>query len=743
MFVGKESNSSGWKQWGIGLVDKTLSSVDQAISGWFWNLINDLPRDYFAKTFDQVNYFDQSVWEGIFRARIEDIKEQLESGVSKKAFEADIIKLQGLIGKHSLSPLVYEDGLKELEDFVSDSSNPGKYLQLLANVRNEFREELRAQPLLLKECIKNDTNLGRREVAYYQSLLDSTSNREIPIKPSALGKSIVSKNGVTNSKLRNISKLLFCNPAQAVTLFLAGQVAFANAVSIQLNNSSAVENSTLPFEDKLFNISKVKEDLRSNVSTYNALDEATTLKNVSELRLEEEKVDDVEEILANSTLLPFNNNITGMDEVAEKVMISPSSEFADIPESKVEELDVSNLNCTSTNHMSLLNKVQMENATLEVVEEHKTLAQPQFEPDYPRNSTLPFDNMFISVRETKDNSTTSLDTFAEDTVIKNDKHFLSANSTFEVEESVIVNTEKSSYSLFTKAFNDEIEKVKNEINKLIIALTQTELDESTKVDVRRSKRSISTNSSIIDNPNPSGSFTRSNPSSKVAKLENEMRKMKEDIAQLKQSSTTSSEDKVRLGNLETTVETLQKLLDDQSKEFTQKVANLESLVESLINVVNGFRKELDDMKKKAAEQETIQKQKGLPAECVEAIKSHNFKAAEEKLQEINDDSKINLIIKEAYNYQISNFDLVLKFGDSVRNIKRSFLTYKALNYEMESNGHKDPFKMIKLIESLRKEIINQLNTSSEIKGEAEFLASSLKDSVKAVAKEKLKDGMLY
>lgn len=389
--------------------------------------------------------------------------------------------------------------------------------------------------------------------------------------------------------------------------------------------------------------------------------------------MEEEKVDDVEEILANSTLLPFNNNITGMDEVAEKVMISPSSEFADIPESKVEELDVSNLNCTSTNHMSLLNKVQMENATLEVVEEHKTLAQPQFEPDYPRNSTLPFDNMFISVRETKDNSTTSLDTFAEDTVIKNDKHFLSANSTFEVEESVIVNTEKSSYSLFTKAFNDEIEKVKNEINKLIIALTQTELDESTKVDVRRSKRSISTNSSIIDNPNPSGSFTRSNPSSKVAKLENEMRKMKEDIAQLKQSSTTSSEDKVRLGNLETTVETLQKLLDDQSKEFTQKVANLESLVESLINVVNGFRKELDDMKKKAAEQETIQKQKGLPAECVEAIKSHNFKAAEEKLQEINDDSKINLIIKEAYNYQISNFDLVLKFGDSVRNIKRSFL----------------------------------------------------------------------
>lgn len=212
MFVGRESNSSGWKQWGIDLVDNTLSSVDQAISGWFWNLISDLPRDYFAKTFDQVNYLDRRVWEGIFRASIEGIKEQLESGVSKKTFEADIIRLQGLIGKHSLSPLVYEDGLKELEDFVSDSNNSGKYLEMLANIRNEFREELRAQPLLLKECIKNDTNLGRREVAYYQSLLDSTSSKETPVEPSALGESIVSsvvrKNRVTNSKLRNISKLL-------------------------------------------------------------------------------------------------------------------------------------------------------------------------------------------------------------------------------------------------------------------------------------------------------------------------------------------------------------------------------------------------------------------------------------------------------------------------------------------------------------------------------------------------------
>ncbi|WP_265017539.1 hypothetical protein [Wolbachia endosymbiont (group A) of Epistrophe grossularia] len=68
MFASKKLSLNEWKNWAIGLVGNTMSSIDQATSRWFLNLINGLPRDYFAKTFDQVNYLDKRVWEGMFRA---------------------------------------------------------------------------------------------------------------------------------------------------------------------------------------------------------------------------------------------------------------------------------------------------------------------------------------------------------------------------------------------------------------------------------------------------------------------------------------------------------------------------------------------------------------------------------------------------------------------------------------------------------------------------------------------------
>ncbi len=49
MFVSKKLSQSKWKQRVVGLVGNTISSADQAVSGWFWNLINNLPRDYLPK----------------------------------------------------------------------------------------------------------------------------------------------------------------------------------------------------------------------------------------------------------------------------------------------------------------------------------------------------------------------------------------------------------------------------------------------------------------------------------------------------------------------------------------------------------------------------------------------------------------------------------------------------------------------------------------------------------------------
>lgn len=297
MFVSKKSNLNEWKNWAIGLVGNTMSSIDQATSRWFWNLINGLPRDYFAKAFDQVNYLDKRVWEGMFRANIEEIKEQLELGVSESIVEANLVKLQGLVGKYSLSPVIYENGLEELEDFISNLSNAGNYLKVLKGIRSEFREELKSQPALLKECIEGEANLGRKEGEYYKSLLDDRSLKNVSperviSESPILDKATVSKRGNNNYKLRNISKLLFSNPGQALTLFLAAQSAFASAANIQMSNSTglAIGNDTLSFDNNLSNLSEFKGRVNENVSP-NSISKSSNFRNSNKVRKEIEVVE--------------------------------------------------------------------------------------------------------------------------------------------------------------------------------------------------------------------------------------------------------------------------------------------------------------------------------------------------------------------------------------------------------------------------------------------------------------------
>ncbi|WP_265041420.1 hypothetical protein [Wolbachia endosymbiont (group B) of Melanostoma mellinum] len=42
MFASKKPSLNEWKNWAIGLVGNTMSSIDQATSRWFLNLINGL-----------------------------------------------------------------------------------------------------------------------------------------------------------------------------------------------------------------------------------------------------------------------------------------------------------------------------------------------------------------------------------------------------------------------------------------------------------------------------------------------------------------------------------------------------------------------------------------------------------------------------------------------------------------------------------------------------------------------------
>ncbi|WP_265041419.1 hypothetical protein [Wolbachia endosymbiont (group B) of Melanostoma mellinum] len=232
----------------------------------------------------------------MFRASIEEIKEQLELGVSESIVEANLVKLQGLIGKYSLSPVIYENGLGELEDFISNFSNAGNYLKVLKGIRSEFREELKSQPALLKECIEGEANLGRKEGEYYKSLLDDRSLKNVSperviSESPILDKATVSKRGNNNYKLRNISKLLFSNPGQALTLFLAAQSAFASAANIQMSNSTglAIGNDTLSFDNNLSNLSEFEGRINENVSIH-SVSKSSNFRNSNKVRKEVEVV---------------------------------------------------------------------------------------------------------------------------------------------------------------------------------------------------------------------------------------------------------------------------------------------------------------------------------------------------------------------------------------------------------------------------------------------------------------------
>ncbi|WP_341815970.1 ankyrin repeat domain-containing protein [Wolbachia endosymbiont (group B) of Idaea biselata] len=69
-----------------------------------------------------------------------------------------------------------------------------------------------------------------------------------------------------------------------------------------------------------------------------------------------------------------------------------------------------------------------------------------------------------------------------------------------------------------------------------------------------------------------------------------------------------------------------------------------------------------------------------------------------------------------------------------------FFLDKNASIEAKSN---DLYKMMGIVESAKKEIINQADTAANVKKWAEFFVEKLRYSIKSVAKEKLKDGMLH
>lgn len=91
----------------------------------------------------------------------------------------------------------------------------------------------------------------------------------------------------------------------------------------------------------------------------------------------------------------------------------------------------------------------------------------------------------------------------------------------------------------------------------------------------------------------SASFTKLNTQKTI---QDEIRKMKDEIEKLKSAIDISNEDKLRLAALETSIESLNRMLDDAQNEDSKKMEQLRKKLSELENNFDKLMKELENLK---------------------------------------------------------------------------------------------------------------------------------------------------
>lgn len=217
------------------------------------------------------------------------------------------------------------------------------------------------------------------------------------------------------------------------------------------------------------------------------------------------------------------------------------------------------------------------------------------------------------------------------------------------------------------------------------------------------------------------SFTKPSNTS----IQNEIKKIKDEMEKIKSLVVVTNEDRERLNTLETLMESLNRMLDDLNKQFEEKRTELESNVGNLVN-------EVELLKNKTGEE----KEAYLINECVAALNRRNFEYCEEKLEELRH-YKIPIVIKKVYKKNAQNFDVIFQFGKSLFNTRRSFLVFESLFNEMREFKQENVFKAINLIKVVNEKVIKQQHTEIKVKSDARALMTDLRNYVKSIAKKEI------
>lgn len=310
------SVSLSWQKTVGDSINSLIQSTEDKFSQWFWQNISELPKNYFAKGLTEIDYFDQCLWQGIFNEKVELLKEQLiyqlaeqqstnlqqnDTGIvnieklkeqivaglpqEKLSLKEQLIQLQGLVGKYTVSPRCYEDGLDNLKRYVSNNNH---YITIIEQIRSSFRVQLKEQSELLTDCLQGEIitifkksskppgtlSPLKKILSYYKPLMEyklyskyqhwlqECYNTQTLLPPTLINSSIHDKLQDDSAKkkykavysnwqeaISNWGNFLWNNAGKLLTLGLATQVTVARAVDLNTTKQEFISNGNLT--DKL------------------------------------------------------------------------------------------------------------------------------------------------------------------------------------------------------------------------------------------------------------------------------------------------------------------------------------------------------------------------------------------------------------------------------------------------------------------------------------------------------------
>lgn len=197
-----------------------------------------------------------------------------------------------------------------------------------------------------------------------------------------------------------------------------------------------------------------------------------------------------------------------------------------------------------------------------------------------------------------------------------------------------------------------------------------------------------------------GFFARPKNNLNIASLQNELAKVKQELKEFLHNGTSlNNADRTKLDSFMNSVNDLYKQLDNVKIKVDHKISNVSNVVENWLGTLKSLENQLEKAKINATKLGDVQRK--YLADCTEDLKSRDFPKAEATLKLINNDKRINLLVKDVYAARLGNFDLCLEFANTLTNKTKKMLIYEALRYEMISNDHDDLVKLMKLYYAAR------------------------------------------